>query len=254
MSLSDIALSVVLPAYEEAANLEVLLPRLKESLSALKVPYEILIVDTMTPRDNTAEVCQKHGIRCIPRTGGNTFGDAYRTGIAETKGYHVLFMDADGSHPPEFIKELYQHAFHYDVVIASRYVEGGGTEVASSLQLMSRILNWTYSLVFGIRCRDMSNSYKIYTGKRLRNLDIRCNNFDVLEEILVGMKWDGNSLRIKEVPFQFQHRKEGESKRNLFSFILSYAYTLIWLRFRSWSKPKAQPAAKPASSPNQKVA
>lgn len=247
MSQTEIALSVVLPAYEEAANLRVLLPRLKKSLTGLKVPCEILVVDTIDPMDETGELCTQYGVECLKRSPTNAFGDAYRTGIQATRGRQVLFMDADGSHPPEFIPALYQHVLEHDTVIASRYVRGGRTENSPILELMSRVLNITYAVVLGIRCRDMSNSFKIYNGDRLRALDLRCENFDIVEEIMVGLAHDGVPLRIKEVPFTFKQRAEGESKRNLFRFMLSYFFTLMRLRFRSWPKPnsgslKAPPA------------
>lgn len=242
MSQSELALSVVLPAYEEAANLRMLLPRLKKSLTGLKVSHEILVVDTVEPRDDTAELCAQYGVQCLQRSPTNAFGDAYRTGIRATRGRHVLFMDADGSHPPEFIPFLNQHASEHDTVIASRYVRGGRTENSPILELMSRVLNITYSVVLGIRCRDMSNSFKIYDGRRLRALDLRCDNFDIVEEIMVGLAHDGGSLRIKEVPFTFKQRAKGESKRNLFAFVLSYLFTLMRLRFRSWPKPDPEPS------------
>lgn len=237
MSQSEIALSVVLPAYQEADNLRMLLPRLIKSLTGLKVPYEILVVDTIDPMDDTAELCAQYGVACLKRSPSNAFGDAYRTGIQATRGQRVLVMDADGSHPPEFIPFLYQHVAKHDIVIASRYVRGGRTENSAILELMSRVLNLTYSIVLGIRCRDMSNSFKIYDGDRLRALDLRCDNFDIVEEIMVGMKHDGGSLRIKEVPFTFQQRAKGKSKRNLLAFVVSYFFTLVRLRFRAWPKP-----------------
>lgn len=234
---SKVALSVILPAYEEAANLELLLPRLQSSLSLLGITYEILVVDTLEPRDHTAEVCARHGVTCIKRTPTNAFGDAYRSGIAVSRGRHVLFMDADGSHSPTVIPDLYAHVFSHDIVIASRYVRGGATENSFMLELMSRVLNLTYAIVLGIRCRDMSNSFKIYHGDRLRDLDLRCDNFDIVEEIMVGFARDGRSLSIKEIPFTFQRRDKGRSKRNLLAFIVSYFFTLLRLRFRSFKKP-----------------
>ncbi|MCA9072936.1 MAG: glycosyltransferase [Planctomycetaceae bacterium] len=239
MSQTEIALSVVLPAYEEAANLRVLLPRLMKSLTGLKIPYEILVVDTTHPLDDTAELCAQFGVQCLQRSPTNAFGDAYRTGIQATRGRQVLFMDADGSHPPEFIPFLYQHASANDIVIASRYVRGGRTENTPILELMSRVLNMTYSVVLGIRCRDMSNSFKIYDGPRLRALDLRCDNFDIVEEIMVGLAHDGGPMKIKEVPFTFKQRAKGESKRNLLAFMVSYLFTLMRLRFRSWPEPKS---------------
>jgi dolichol-phosphate mannosyltransferase len=236
MSPSRIALSVILPAYEEAANLELLLPRLQSALSALGISYEILVVDTHEPRDHTAEVCARYGVCCVNRTPSDAFGDAYRSGIGHSRGRHVLFMDADGSHSASVIPDLYAHVRSHDIVIASRYVRGGRTENSLMLELMSRVLNLTYAVVLGIRCRDMSNSFKIYDGDRLRAIGLRCENFDIVEEIMVGFARDGQPLRIKEVPFTFQRRDKGRSKRNLFAFIVSYAFTLLRLRFRKWPK------------------
>ncbi len=239
MSQSNVALSVILPAYEEAANLQVLLPRLRAALASLGVTHEILVVDTVEDRDNTSEICVLYGVVCINRSPSNSFGDAYRTGIRNSLGFHVLFMDADGSHSPTVISELYREAFSSDIVIASRYVKGGGTENSFLLEFMSRVLNLTYAIVLGIRCRDMSNSFKVYRGDRLRGLDLRCDNFDIVEEIMVGFARDGRPLAIKEVPFVFQRREKGRSKRNLLAFIGSYLWTLIRLRFRRWPKSKA---------------
>lgn len=243
MSPSKVALSVILPAYEEAANLERLLPRLQSVLSTLGITYEVLVVDTLEPRDHTGDVCARFGISCIRRTPSNAFGDAYRSGIRHSRGRHVLFMDADGSHSPAVISDLHAHVRSHDIVIASRYVSGGGTENSFVLELMSRVLNLTYAIVLGIRCRDMSNSFKIYDGDRLRALDLRCENFDIVEEIMVGFARDGRPLKIKEIPFTFQRREKGRSKRNLLAFIVSYVFTLLRLRFRRWPKPEQTPLA-----------
>src|SRR5690606_29278237 len=141
-------------------------------------------IDTVEPLDDTEAVCTEHHVRCVRRSPTNAFGDAYRSGIAESQGTHVLIMDADGSHAPEFIAELYPHAYHHDIVIASRYIKGGRTENSAILEFMSRVLNLTYAVVLGIRCRDMSNSFKIYDGGRLRAIELRCENFDIVEEVM----------------------------------------------------------------------
>jgi dolichol-phosphate mannosyltransferase len=228
-------LSVILPAYEEAANLRMILPVLRQALDSLGGTYEIVVVDTVDARDETEELCAKHGVRCQRRSPTDSFGDAYRSGIRAARGRHIAFMDADGSHPANFITNLYREASDHDIVIASRYIRGGGTENHWILELMSRALNLTYSVVLGIPCRDMSNSLKVYDGDRLRALDLRCDHFDVIEEIMVGFARDGRGLRIKEVPFTFRRREAGVSKRNLFAFVLSYVQTLFRLRLRARS-------------------
>ena len=224
-------LSVVLPAYREAENLRALLPRLKATLAALTPAHEILVVDSFKPLDATAEVCAAGGARCVNRRGSDHFGDAVRTGIAEAGGRYVVFMDADGSHAPEFIAKLYARREEADVVIASRYTEGGDTENPRVLIAMSYVLNRIYGLVLGIRCRDISNSFKLYRARQLKPLKLYCDNFDIVEEILVKIVRADKAARILELPFTFEKRKFGETKRNLLAFILSFLVTLLRLRF-----------------------
>ncbi len=112
-----IELSVMMPCYKEADNLKILLPKIDDVLSGFPFTSEIIIVDTQTPMDDTAQVCEKfRNVRYVPRNGGNDYGDAVRTGIKSTLGRYVLIMDADGSHNPEDITRLYDDAGGCDVV------------------------------------------------------------------------------------------------------------------------------------------
>lgn len=226
----SVELSIVIPAYMEEENLRLLLPRLRKTVETVVDSFEILIVDTLQPRDSTREVCDESGVIYRNRKGSDSFGDAVRTGISQSKGRHVLFMDADGSHPPEFIPRLLEFKEAFDVVIASRYIGGGHTENKQVLIWMSRVLNLTYAVVLNIHCRDVSNSFKIYKGDDLRAIQLHCDNFDIVEEILVKLS-RRRTLRIKEVPFTFKKRMFGESKRSLVLFVFSYLFTLLRLRF-----------------------
>ena len=223
-------LCVVLPCYREEENLRVLLPRLAEAIRGLDA--EVIVVDTVEPRDGTPAVAAEHGVRYVNRRGGDAFGNAVRTGIREAGGAWILFMDADGSHAPEFVPELWEARGGADVVVASRYVEGGRLENPWHLRAMSRALNATYGLVLGIRCRDISNSFKLYRGDWLRELDLRSDNFDIIEEILFKMGRRHRDLRIVELPFTFQKRMFGETKRDLARFVATYLVTLARLRMR----------------------
>lgn len=224
-------LSVVLPAYREEQNLRLLLPRLKAALGRLTPDHELLVVDSFHQADATAEICQANGARCVNRRHSDLFGDAVRTGIEEARGRYVIFMDADGSHAPEFIEQLYNHREEADIVIASRYIEGGDTENNPLLIAMSYVLNWIYGAVLGIKCRDISNSFKLYRAEQLKALKLYCGNFDIVEEILVKLVRNNKGARIKELPFTFEKRKFGETKRNLVVFIFSFLVTLLKLRF-----------------------
>jgi dolichol-phosphate mannosyltransferase len=233
MTSNNLMLSIVLPAYEEGKNLNELLPRITKTLQAMKLSYEILVIDTLQPLDNTPQICEENNVRYITRRNGNNFGDAIRTGISEALGESILFMDADGSHTPEFIPTLYSHAQQFDVVIASRYVDSGGTENNPLLVGMSKIVNWTFSKVLNLPCKDVSNSFKIYRASQLKQVKLTCNNFDIVEEILFKLRRNKPQMQFKEVPFIFKQRMFGETKRNLLTFILTYIYTILKLRFRT---------------------
>ena len=222
-------LSVALPAYLEAENLRVLLPTLKKVTMELAASAEVIVVDTTTPRDETPEICAATGAQYFPRTGGETYGDAIRTSINSTSGKWVVLMDADGSHNPEVIRELWDHRLHADIVIASRYVSGGRTENPKILIFMSQVVNVIFRIFLNLKCYDVSNSFRLYRGDELRALQLECNNFDVVEEILVKLAAARPDLRIKEVPFTFEKRKAGETKRQLFAFMIGYIGTLVKL-------------------------
>lgn len=223
-------LTVVMPSYLEEENLRLLLPRVTRTLQEMGVRWEVLVVDTQTPLDNTAAVCELNQCTCVSRQGGNTFGDAVRTGIRCSRGNHVVFMDADGSHAPEFISVLWRHREEADVIIASRYAPGGVTENSWSLVLMSRLLNVSYSWILGLNCYDVSNSFKLYRGEMLRTLNLVCDHFDIVEEILYRLVHGTPAASLKEIPSAFKKRMFGDTKRNLLLFVASYLYTILRLR------------------------
>jgi dolichol-phosphate mannosyltransferase len=219
-------LSVVLPSYEESDNLRWLLPELKAALSQLGVTHEILVVDAETPRDRTPEICREFFVYYVPRQGGALYSNALLTGISRSRGNWILCMDSDGSHPPSFVPQMWSARHGADLVIASRYVGGGSTQNPAILIALSYIVNLTFRLVLGFRCRDVSNSFRLYRGDCLRSLHLECKNFDVLEEILLKMQLRYPGLSIQEIPFTFETRKAGKTKRDLFAFALGYIGTL----------------------------
>jgi dolichol-phosphate mannosyltransferase len=215
-----------MPAYEEAANLRLLLPELLSVLKGLDIPFEVVVVDTETRRDDTPSVCAELGVTCVPRQGGSLYSHAVRTALAVSRGRWVVLMDADGSHAPSFVSTLWQARERADVVIASRYVPGGHTENPAILIFLSLVVNVVFRLVLDLECRDVSNSFRLYRGDDVRALTLECENFDVVEEILVRLFLLHPGYRVLEVPFTFGKRKEGRTKRNLVLFALGYLSTL----------------------------
>lgn len=227
--MNEIELSVVLPAYEEAGSLKQLLPTLKQSAQGLTSSCEILVVDTQEPRDDTPALCAALGVTYLPRRGGDLYGDAVRTGMANARGRRILMMDADGSHNPRILPQLWQHRDAFDLVIASRYVRGGETENPAILIFMSHVVNIIFRVLLNLKCYDVSNSFRLYRGDDMRSLQLECNHFDIVEEILVKLVGSRKEFRIKEVPSTFEKRKAGKTKRRLLVFILGYLGTLLRL-------------------------
>lgn len=230
--------TVVLPSYREEENLRLLLPRIHEALKEATKPscdYEILVIDTVDPLDSTEKACALFGARFVRRRPSNVYGDAVRTAISEALGEWIIFMDADGSHGPEWLPRLIAGGAvgggTADIVIASRYVEGGDTENPLALILMSRVLNITYSIVLGLKVKDVSNSFKMYRLALLKPLRLKCDDFDIIEEMLFRVTRTNRDLRILEIPFTFKARMFGQTKRNLLWFIISYVFTMLKLRF-----------------------
>jgi dolichol-phosphate mannosyltransferase len=225
-----VELTVILPAYNEAATLRDLLPTIKAAATALTPNFEILILDTQSAMDDTAEVCELNGVRHIRRSGGNQYGDAIRTGIAEARGRYLLCMDADGSHSGSYFASMWAQRDNFDIVIGSRYVTGGHTENPAILIWMSYVLNLTFRIVFNIHAKDVTNSFRLYRTGVLKPMRLDSNDFDILEEILIKAVTRRPAATVGEVPVTFGRRKAGESKRKLLQFALGYFNTLRKLR------------------------
>jgi dolichol-phosphate mannosyltransferase len=237
----NVDLSITIAAYLEAENLRLMLPSIKAAAAALTPNYEVLVVDTQQPMDDTDAICAENGVRHIPRHGGNSYGDAVRTLIAESRGTFILNMDADGSHSPEFFASMWAEREKYDIVIGSRYAKGGSTENPAILIFMSYVLNLTFRIAFSIRAKDVTNSFRLYRRSILTPLHLESNDFDILEELLIKVTLRQPPATIGEVPVIFARRKAGESKRKLVQFALGYFNTLK--RMRTFAKAARQERA-----------
>ncbi len=234
----EVELSICIAAYREAENLKMMLPVIKEAAAALTPHYEVLVVDTEQPMDDTAAVCAQNGVRHVHRREGNSYGDAVRTIITEAHGRYLLNLDADGSHDPKYFADMWAKRSDLDIVIGSRYAPGGHTENPLILIWMSYVVNLTFRLVFSIRAKDVTNSFRLYRHEILTPLNLQSDDFDILEEVLIKAALAKPPARIGEVPVTFSRRKAGESKRKLVQFAFGYLSTLR--RLRSYAKSANQ--------------
>src|SRR2546430_5217751 len=223
MALPGCALSLILPALNEAQNLDRVLPELKKALAALGPTHEIIVVDGGSS-DGTQDVVRKHEVRLVTQKLPG-FGGAYRAGFEQARGEFLLTLDADGSHDPAFLTDLWTARTEGDVVIASRYVPGGAAEMPAWRRLLSRVLNVTFRRGLSPPVHDLSSGFGLYHRAVLQHLKLKGTDFDVLEEILIRALAAG--YRVHEVPFKYRARVAGHSHARLFKFALSYLRTFL---------------------------
>ena len=237
---------VVIPTYMEAENVRWLLPRLLDSLEKAGWRALALIVDDSSP-DGTAEVAEEigskrgGGVEVLKRPKKLGIGSAYIDGFRHALMRHpwakyICEMDADGSHPPETLVKMLEYAERLgaDVVVASRYIEGGGWVDGSLTRvLISRSANLLARISTGIKLSDLTSGFRAIRAESLRKV------VDKLTELRSGYVFQVQLLyllsradcKIVEYPLKFMPRRSGESKLGK-NEIISYAEWCIKTFFR----------------------
>ena len=203
--------------YNEAANIE----RLVEVILDLGLGLDVLIIDDNSP-DGTGEIAdrlaKKTGrVKVIHRPGKLGLGTATLRAVefAVDNSYDLLVtMDADFSHDPKYLPAILEKAQHFDVVIGSRYLPGGGVvNWPVSRRLMSFLVNLFCRFMFRLPATDYSGAYRAYGGWVLRELDPErfvSEGYSFQEEMLVRCAKAG--ARIGQVPIVFVDREVGTTK------------------------------------------
>jgi dolichol-phosphate mannosyltransferase len=229
----ELNLSIVIPAWNERENLEVLLPALSETLDELGLSAEILVVDAAADAETGASV-ERLGARYLVQQ-ERGYGGALLTGFSAARCEYVATMDADLSHPPAYLRAFWENRDKAGLIIASRYVAGGRAEMGLSRYILSRILNTTFSIALGIPVKDMSSGFRMYHRQQVLNLRLESRDFDVLEEILVKVHHSG--VPILEVPFTYMPRGAGRSHAKLLKFGIAYLKLLVRARREPFTAP-----------------
>jgi len=227
--------TVVIPTYNERENIGALIPQV------LELPrFRVLVVDDSSP-DGTANVVADLA-REDPRVGllsrpskqglGRAYIAGFRHALAEGAEF-ICEMDADFSHDPRYLPQLLAAAeSHYDLVLGSRYVRGGGTvDWGLVRQLISRGGNIYARTILGLPVMDATGGYRCYRRRVLEtlNLDaIQSNGYSFQIELVYRTMRAG--FRIGEVPIVFPDRRVGQSKMSR-RIVLEALLTVWRLRF-----------------------
>jgi dolichol-phosphate mannosyltransferase len=206
--------SVIVPTYCEAANLAVLVPRLRQALASTGLASEVVVVDDNSP-DETQEVCEAlaadYPLHLHVRRHERGLSSAVLAGLRAAAGDTLVVMDADLSHPPEKVPELVAALQDpaVDFVIGSRYVPGASTDDRWGLY------RWLNSRVATLLARPfttakdpMSGFFALRKSTFEKAAPLNPIGYKIGLELLVKCR----CRNAKEIPIAFHDRLHGTSK------------------------------------------
>lgn len=209
---------VVLPTYNEAANIADVLRRLR----AAAPDVDVLVVDDGSP-DGTAAMAEAlgaelGGVEVLKRPGKSGLGAAYREGFRRglASGYEIILeMDADLSHDPAEVPNLIGAVEDgADLAIGTRYMPGGSIpDWPWHRRLISKVGNLYARTMLGITPRDATSGFRAYHRRALEKLDlldVRADGYGF--QVEMAYRVEGNGGKIVEVPICFRDRLLGKSK------------------------------------------
>jgi dolichol-phosphate mannosyltransferase len=230
---------VVVPTYNEREGLPAFLSRFPHDL------FDLLIVDDSSP-DGTAELVREQSatkpwLHLLVRPVKDGLAGAYRAGFAWTldRGYDVVGqMDSDLQHPPEALAPMLDALAEADLVVGSRYVAGSETGGWSPIRrVRSRLAGIPTNLLLRLPVRDPSGGFKLWRARALRAIDVGSTvSRGYVFQIETTYRAKRAALRIREVPFTFAAREQGESKLTG-AVSREGIRVVLWLFAHPWRPP-----------------
>ena len=222
---------VVIPAYNEAENIEAVLARIPREVLGRRV-RPLVVVDGAT--DATQQVVERMNHAAVGYTVNRGGGSALKAGYEialEDDAEIVVTLDADGQHLPEEIPRLVAPILDgsADLVNGSRVL--GTYEKDSQVRAAGVVLfNWLVSALTMTRITDCSNAFRAIRVSELAKLDLRQSQFHTSELLIEALK---RGLRVIEVPITITRRMSGESKKGMtltYGWGFARAIVTTWLR------------------------
>jgi dolichol-phosphate mannosyltransferase len=218
---TPVKLTIVIPTLNEAENVQ----PMAEALLALGIPaLSILIVDDGSP-DGTGLVADELAVEhpgqvwVCHRTGPRGLGRAYVEGFRwalEHGADLIVQMDCDFSHSPSYIPEFLKHIQDYDVVVGSRYVQGGKTDEhwGWGRWLLSWWANSVYTrMILGCEVKDATAGFKCWRRETLQGIGLsRIRSQGYVFQVEMAYVTERLGYRVLEIPVYFEDRRIGHSK------------------------------------------
>ena len=229
-----LALSVVVPAYNEGGGIHSTIEGIAEALELARVEHEILVVDDAST-DSTADVVRTlaadnprvhYHLSHNPRG----FGYAVRAGLDLFGGDVVAIVMADGSDDPaDLVRYLEVIREGNDCAFGSRFMRGSSVHDYPKLKLgLNRIVNFGIRVLFRSGYNDTTNAFKAYRREVIETVQpLLSNHFNLTVEIPLKAIVRGHSYKV--IPISWRNRKEGESKLSLQEMGSRYAFIVLYV-------------------------
>jgi len=224
--------NVLLPTYNEAGNIGIMVTMLRDVFAELSCAYKIIVVDDGST-DGTREIVEKlastHPIAIIFRDRKLGLGTAYLAGLSQCTYAYTVIMDADLQHDPYSIvnmKKLLDSGT--DIVTGTRYRGGCVAGRTFFRALVSCTANNLAHFILGTSVTDLTGSYRIYKTDLLKQIapTIRCKGFGFQMETIV--RAERRKATIAQFPIVFYDRNAGKSKF-AFSELVYFLLTVLYL-------------------------
>ena len=228
------ALSVVIPAHNEAGSIGVTVDEIAEALARDSIDYEILVVDDASS-DGTEGVVRalaadnprvRYHLSHNPRG----FGYAVRAGLDLFQGDVVAIVMADGSDDPaDLVRYLEVIREGNDCAFGSRFMRGSSVHDYPKVKLgLNRIVNFGIRVLFRSGYNDTTNAFKAYRREVIDTVQpLLSNHFNLTVEIPLKAIVRGHSYKV--IPISWRNRKEGESKLSLQEMGSRYAFIVLYV-------------------------
>jgi dolichol-phosphate mannosyltransferase len=238
---------IIIPTYNEAENLAPLISQILALTPSM--PLDVLVIDDNSP-DGTGEIADRlshthANVHALHRPGKMGLGTAYVRGFtwAIERGYDYVFeMDCDFSHHPRYLPTFLEKIKGSDLVIGSRYVQGGRTpDWGLMRKFISRGGNAFARLMLNLKTHDCTGGFRCYHREILEripweNVNLQGYGFQVSAVYYVEQMGG----KVVEFPIVFEDRRVGQSKMSTKIFIEAFAYVVkmaIQQRFSRHHEP-----------------
>lgn len=232
----DPELSIVVPTLNEAGTIEATLERIYEASTLPEGKCEVIVVDES--EDATPDIVEGldlRDLRLLRMEPGLGLARSVIKGFQASRSTFVGVIDADGQHPPEKLFEMYEAAVDggYDIVVASRYVDGGAIPNWSAYRrLVSYGATWIaqWLLLRDVDIEDPMSGFFVVRRSHIDGVALNPIGYKILLDILVRTE-----PHVAEVGYVFSERTDGTSSLDYAEYLryIRHVLLLIWYRIRN---------------------